>query len=348
MSVRPVPLHLGLLLVALLAAWLTFRGELAGEATSAEEGDVLVQAAEGDVERIVYESEGRTLFLESRRDEVGRWFAGRETIAAVRDEGAAGPTEEIGGGEESAPTGGDEGPEPPPPSTEVFPGGAAVGSLWQLLEPLRVRRVLGELDDEKLAELGLAEATASLTVVVRGREHRFELGGEVFGSGDRYARETDGRVVVLPGALVRDLEASPERLMEWRLIRATRPEVETVEIARQGKSMTIVQHAAAQIGEAFLTLAGQDEPSGEVETWADKLFRLEARGYRAGELPADRRPEATIVVDSREHGRETLDLWSIEEAGRRVWLGRSAHTRMLAELGALAEEVSADLDGLLR
>ena len=352
MSARQVPLHLGLLILTLVAAWITFRGQLEGDSPSDEKGVVLLQAAAGDVERVVYETERRTLRLEARRDEGGRWFEGSEIVSegeTVEPETVEPETVETETVEpetvetetvETETTAAQ-------PETEVFRGGAAAETLWRQLEPLRVRRVLGHLDEKKLAELELAESTTALTLTVRGRDHRFALGGEAYGSFDRYAREHDGRVVVLPAALTRDLAIGRTRLMERRLIRATRPEVEALEFSRLGSTARIVQHGAAQPAEAFWSLEGRQEASGELETWVDKFFRLQARSYRAGEPGPDWQSEATITVDSREHGLETLRIWSVEEEGERVWLGRSASTRLVAELSSLAEEVCEDLSSIL-
>ena len=81
MSARSIPLHLGLLILTLVAAWATFRGQLQGDSPSNEEGVVVLQAAVGDVQRVVYETERRTLRLEARRDEGGRWFEGSEIVS---------------------------------------------------------------------------------------------------------------------------------------------------------------------------------------------------------------------------------------------------------------------------
>ena len=69
MSARSIPLHLGLLILTLVTAWITFRGQLQGDSPSEETGVVVLQAALGDVERVVYETQRRTLRLEARRDE---------------------------------------------------------------------------------------------------------------------------------------------------------------------------------------------------------------------------------------------------------------------------------------
>lgn len=349
MNRSSIRIHLGLLALTLLGAWLTFRGQLGGDARSDEGGVVLLQATEGDVERLVYQEEGRTLRLEARQDETGRWFEGVETVAAGSSETPSGPAGDDGT-DDDEPTetaAEDARGEAAAERTEVFRGGHAVETLWQQLEPLEVSRVLGTLDEAKLAELELAEPTTSLTVTVRGREHRFALGGELFGSSDRYARDEDGRVVVLPGALVRELEAGRPRLMERRLTAAARPEVESLEMSRHGESLVIVQHDGSEAADAYWTRAGEEEPSGELQAWADKFFRLQTWGYREGEPAPTWRSEATIVVVSGEQGSETVRIWSVEEEGERRWLARSDHSRLVAELGSLAEEVCQDLDGLL-
>lgn len=355
MNRRSIAIHVVLLLLAGAGAWITFRGGLGSEAVDDEEGVILVQAGEGDVERLVYQHDGRTLRLEAHRDAKGRWFEGNDVRAADSGEttvesepGAEAATRTDTAADEATPPATEATTAVPSPATTVvFLGGAAVESLWHALEPLRARRVLGTITGEKLKELGLVEPTASLTVTVRGRNERFALGNEVYGGSDRYARESDGRVVVLPQELVQDLEASTARLMERRLLHTTRPEVEAIQVGREGRTMKIVQHDSSQPGAAYWTREGEAEPSGELQAWTDKFFRLEAWGYRSGEPKASWRSEASIAVTSGEAGREDLEIWSSEEEGKRIWLARSEHTRLVAELGAAAEEVCKDLDGLL-
>ena len=324
--------HLAVLILALIGAWLSFRHATGDDRSTAPEGVVVVQADEGDVERLVYDGTGEPLEIESREDGVGRWFAGRQ-------------------GEDT-----------------VFVGGSRVEQVWRALEPLRAVRVLDGVRGEKLEELELIGEGATgeaLSLTVRGREVRYRLGGRPFGGADRYAMreggaddrgDPPGRVLVLPSE-VADLGGGAALLMERRLLRATRPTVEAMTLSRPGAGggpRRVLQVIGARVPgpggtDAYWTVDGSDEADADLGTWVDKFFRLSAAAYRGDEPGPEWRPEATITVESREVGESTLEIWSLPAEEGRVWLARSPFTRLTVELSAsLAEEVCADLDGLLR
>lgn len=321
-------LHFALLVFALAGAWLSFERPFADEAGGGSEGAVVVQAAEGEVERVVYERGEQTLEIEAREDELGRWFAGREGTGTV------------------------------------FVGGRQVEAVWRGLEPLRAARVLEDVGGTKLEELGLSGDEPSperLSLTVRGREVRFRLGGRPFGGADRYARResgTDGEsdaggtVLVLPSEVASSLGGGAELLMERRLLDSSRPEVEAMSLRRPGSNasepLRILQRTGANPADTYWTVNGSDEADADIGTWVDKFFRLSVAGYRDGEPGADWRTEAAVMVESREHGASTLEIWSAPAGEGRVWLARSPFTRLVVELStSLAEEVCADLDGLL-
>ncbi|MYB20597.1 MAG: hypothetical protein F4Y16_16720 [Holophagales bacterium] len=325
---RSTWLHFGLLVLALAGAWLSFERPFADAGGEVSAGAVVVQAAEGEVERLVYERGEQRLEIEAREDAPGRWFAGREGTGTV------------------------------------FVGGRQVETLWRGLEPLRAARVLEGVDGTKLEELGLAGGESPperMSLTVRGRDVRFRLGGRPFGGADRYARrepgpdsesDADGTVLVLPSEVVSSLGGGAELLMERRLLASSRPDVEAMSLRRPGsnasESLRILQRTGANPNDTYWTVGGSDEADADIGTWVDKFFRLSVAAYRSGEPGVDWRPEAGITVESREHGESTLEIWSAPAGDGRVWLARSPFTRLVVELSAsLAEEVCADLDGLL-
>ncbi|MCY3970163.1 MAG: hypothetical protein OXG74_09530 [Acidobacteria bacterium] len=325
---RSTRLHFALLVLALAGAWLSFERPFADTANGAPAGAVVVRAAEGEVERVVYDRGEQSLEIEARQDDLGRWFAGREG------------------------------------TDTVFVGGRQVEAAWRGLEPLRAVRVLEGVDGTKLEELGLAGGESPperLTLTVRDHEVRYRLGGRPFGGADRYARrepgpdgegDAAGTVLVLPSEVVSSLGGGAELLMERRLLASSRPEVETMSLRRPGAGVSeplrILQRTGANLTDTYWTVSGSDEADADIGTWVDKFFRLSVTGYRSGEPGADWRSEAVIRVESREHGASTLEIWSAPAGEGRAWFARSPFTRLVVELSAsLAEEVCADLDGLL-
>lgn len=325
---RSTWLHFAVLVLALAGAWLSFERPFVDTPSGASAGVVVVQAAEGEVERVVYERGEQTLEIEAREDELGRWFAGREG------------------------------------ADTLFVGGRQVEAVWRGLEPLRAVRVLEDVGGTKLEELGLSgdePLPERLSLTVRGREVRFRLGGRPFGGADRYARREPGRegesdaggtVLVLPSEVASSLGGGAELLMERRLLASSRPDVEAMSLRRPGSNasepLRILQRTGANPADTYWTVNGSDEADADIGTWVDKFFRVSATGYRDDEPGADWRAEAAVMVESREHGASTLEIWSAPAGEGRVWLARSPFTRLVVELStSLAEEVCADLDGLL-
>ena len=319
--------HFALLILALVGAGLSYRGALSDDRSAPAEGVVVVQADEGDVERLVYEGTGETLLIEAREDGIGRWFAGRD-------------------GEDT-----------------VFVGGSRVEQVWRALEPLRAVRVLDGVRGEKLEELELIGGNStgeSLSLTVRGMEVRYRLGSRPFGGSDRYAMreggsdggvDPPGRILVLPSE-VADLGGGAELLMERRLLAASRPDVAAMSLRRPGAGaselLRILQRTGSNPSDTYWTVEGSDDADADVATWVDKFFRLSVAAYRGDEPGPDWRSEAAITVESREHGESTLEIWSRAADEGRIWLARSPFTRLVVDLSAsLAEEVCADLDGLL-
>lgn len=324
---RSTWLHAGLLILALVGAWLSYRRPFDSDPSTAARGLIAVQAAVGDVERLVYERPDRTLSIEAREDDLGRWFAGRQGADIA------------------------------------FVGGRQVETVWEALEPLRAVRILEDVDGNKLEELEVAGDAAPgefLVLTVRGREVRYRLGGRPFGGSDRYARrepgdEADpdppGRVLVLPSEVTAGLGGGAEMLMERRLLPASRPDVEAMILSRPGAlaaaPLRIVQRTGANPVDTYWTVGESEEADSDIAAWVDKFFRLSVVSYRSGEPEPGWRSEASITVQSREHGASTLEIWSVAAGEGQVWLARSPFTRFVVELSAsLAEEVCADLDGL--
>ncbi len=351
---RSTCFHLTLLGLTLVGAWLTFSRPFDDDPTAATRV-VVVDAAEGDVERLVWERGEQRLDIESRWDDRGRWFLGVD--------GAGGR----------------------------FNGGQEVAAIFRALEPLRALRVIDEVTATKREELGLAggdRPSESLSLRIGGREVRFRFGDSPFGASDRYAiregaaddggpfaAETTGRVLVLPSQVVAGLAGGASLLMERRLLEAARPEVEAMTLERPvgangAAPLRIVQRNGASLADTHWTLDGSDVVETEVGAWVDKFFRLSAAGYRGGEPAPNWRFEARVTVEARGSRDAAVDIWSASTAASgadaasgtdeadasavgadgldQMWFARSPFTRLVVELSpSLAEEVTADLDDLL-
>ena len=103
------------------------------------------------------------------------------------------------------------------------PGNEGAERLWDKFAPLRATRALGVLPADKLKELGLDAPKKHLEVTARGVTHKFAVGSSPFGVSDPYVKdESDGRVYVLGGGVINDLDAAGVRFVD-RALHAFKP-----------------------------------------------------------------------------------------------------------------------------
>ena len=314
MNTRSVQIHALILAVVLAAAWFITHAEEKPADNKTDKGPVLVQSAEGDTESIVWSTDDKTLRIEARKDDLGRWFYGIETKSTE----TPADTE---GGEPSVEE-----------TTEVFRAGGVAETLWGMLEPFRAVRVLDNLDDAKREELGLNETTGSLKMVVRGKEHSFQLGGKAYGTSDQYALTDDGRAVVLPASVTRDLSQGMRRFRERRLLSENRTDIDKILFTEGERSMEIEQHNASEGSKAFWARAGEEkEGKAEFKVVVDKLFGVQAKSYFDEAMDAG---EAVLSVTIKSAGvdKDTIEIFSVTEGDKRVFRARSGHSRLLAEV----------------
>lgn len=364
MSWTRVSVHAALLLLALLAAYLTWtRGTDQPPQSRVRVWDLGGQRA---VELRI-EGRKRTVVIRQEpgpRGEACPWIRVYGLEGTKREAPAAGPADgvpdagvrEVGGPDASAPEAAvpdatpparpepGRGPETGPPTRELhsFRGGQRAEELLEEAARLDARRDLGRLAAGEMREMGLHEA--ELELVVRGTEieHRLLIGAEVYGQGQRYARDPEsGRVYVLSGSFIRELQRAEARLLDHRLHPFEPRDADRVEVAARGKRVTLLQHepgARTPAEAAFL----------------DKLSRLKVRAY-AGLQEHGLAPGEEPLLDlrylggSKELGFSRL-YGPATEGASSSYRAVSDHTRgHLVELGAsLVEELLKDADLLLQ
>ncbi len=209
-----------------------------------------------------------------------------------------------------------------------FLGGADAETYLGELSPLAARRDLGALEGEALVDVGLDAASIERTpthVSMRcGRTtHRFVVGGRAFGTGDRYVRTENGRVVLLAATTIRDLETAELRLVERRLHRFERAEAERAVVRFGGVERVLVQRNRRGADAAWV-----DETAPETRrTDYDRLMRavLGLAIARYLDEPVEL-PEPAIEVrfaDVRGRALGELSLHPIGEGADARWLARS-------------------------
>jgi hypothetical protein len=349
MKVQGTLVQGALALFGLGAAYATWQREpekAAGEV-------VVLEATKADLSRIRYQDDKT-------------WVE----IARATVDGEAGATVKLSARDAATPGG------PRQPERELRGSEAAV-KLLASVTPLRATRALGVVEAAKLKEFGLAPADPTdagapppfkkrtVTLTVRGADHSYSVGTPpgLFAS---YLRDdSDGRVYLLGGTLVSDLESASSRMVD-RTLHAWKVgdyDALTVESYGAGPAATHTRELVASAGENQFSnkLAPRktpDKPDETARNWHDKLFRLfPSELLGKGEKPAAGEPSIALKVTYTSKGKskgfielgkltppapapaaESAAPASPAPATSEIW-ARTEHTAGWVKLGYGADEV---------
>lgn len=286
---------------------------------------------------IAYHSKELELTLELRTDALGRYAWAR--AVPLTPEGAEPPPPP-------------EGQPPPPTEPEEFKVGKAGDPVLEGLAPFVAKRRLEGVDDADLADLGLAEPTATLEIVREGKEpKRFELGGNVFGGANVYVRDPDdGAIYLVDAKLLRPLQSGARTLPDRDLTGIDERKVERVTLRVGERQASFEQHNPDDVEAVYWSVAGKDEESPEAKSWVEKALRLRSSRYvPASEVPTDLASAFEYRVEAEDGKTVTVEvLRNFDDEGEEQFFARSESTRGLVRLPrAAAAEASADLESAL-
>ncbi len=237
-----------------------------------------------------------------------------------------------------------------------LPGNEGAARLWEKFAPLRATRALGVLGGDKLKELGLDVAKKKLDVSAKGTKWSFLVGSSPFNVSEPYVKdEHDGRVYVLGGGVISDLEAASVRLVD-RALHGFKPgEYDAVTVSSGDKHRELLAPQAENPMVAKLVGKKSGKPDDLAKNWHDKLWRsmvIDVLGK--GEQPKDGAPQPACKVEYLEHGKAKgyieLGRLSVAPAQQNVstptpqqpqvevW-ARSEHTAGWVKLPASADDV---------
>lgn len=268
-------IHLALLLVAAVLAYVQSRPKDAADKPLAPGELELWKAKPEDVSRIAFEDDKKRVVLEKQSDKVGLWYLGKveplEAAAKPDPEGAAAPKTAV--------------------EAATFASASVAKELVKSLSTLRAKRSFGPIGDERMKEFGFDKPEGTLRVTVAGKERALLVGAATAGSSTRYVRDLESRAVyVIDGSSMSDLKAGTARLAERNQHEWKWNEPDSITIAAGGKSKRVVRSGTE--GRRFWADANtadqNDETSGN---WLSKLERLRPTTFLAS-LPAG----ATRVV----------------------------------------------------
>lgn len=339
---RSLAVHAVLLVGLLGAAWVEWTAP-----PEVDTGDkiLLLQGEQKDIERVVWKSEKEEVTVERKLDAGGTYL----WVTYTKWEEPKAPP---------APQPAADGTTPPAPEapaekvakTQVFKAGEAGDKLTEALSPLLALRQLTDVPADKLATLGLDAPKETLEVVRSGRSRALEIGGEAYGTKDRYARDKEsGTIYLLDDELLRPLKYARTRMPDRTLFSITTDKVESAVISGGMASVDVLQKNAEDKDKAtWVRAASPETPAEQLETWMDKALQLKSSSYVApDEAPTDLEPRFRLTLRATDGRSETLEVQ--QSAGTGDWYGKSEHTRGLVKLlkgptSSLSEDVD-DLTG---
>jgi hypothetical protein len=237
-----------------------------------------------------------------------------------------------------------EPPAEPKVERTVFVASAQGRELWEALSPLQALRALETPAD--LSTFGLDQPKATVVVEHAGGSTELQLGGETYGSKDRYVRSGD-QIYLVDDASLKPLEFAPTRILERNLFPLDEPKLDQVTATSSAGATASWKHVnkddAAKAFWARAESPETDDASGG--TWIDKLIRIKARDY----LPD---PPATLVSAAKLSVTGEGETWQVEilsdPADPTKWYARTEFNRATVSLTeSLAKDLVTDLEELV-
>ncbi len=348
----------GLLSVALVGSYMTWTAEDTGEPKAGEA--VVYKADVKDISRVVWTSDKLDVELRPSSDDKGDYVMvhvteRREkpkprplTPPKVEDEGddhgEEGP--DAKDGEDKAD---DEAEEEEPAEIETvityFKGNESADELLASLAPLVAMRELEIPADADQSVFGFDDKAAKLEIQKASGPITLAVGGETFGSKDRYVR-LDKKTYLVDDQTLRPLQYGKTRLLERNLQPLAEKEIESIEVVAGERKVTFAQQNADDRTKSFWADASTPDTEHEVAgTWLGKAFKMRAREYVEPKDLPELKPVFTYKVTGAEK-TWTVDI-SQDAADDGKFYAQADFLRATVELTAsLASDTVADLDSL--
>jgi hypothetical protein len=360
----------GLLGASMVASYLSWTSE---EGTDDDDSIVMLDAAPEQLERVTYTSEKLDVELEQRSDALGDylWVTTREQKRVPSNKSHDNPDEDAhedieAPGDEPHDEGDedeahDEGAEEEAEYTTLvkqFKAGKAGGELLEALAPMEAQRVLQGVGSESYEDFGLVEPEATLSVTRKGKAAKeFSLGGEAYGTRDRYVL-TEGTVYLVDQDLLRPLKYATTRLPDRDLFAVERGDMARVTVSSMCSpvasdcvegSVELQQNNPQDPANASWSLAGSDQASETAEAWLDKALALKSAGYvQDDEQPTELSQRLQLLIETKDGLTTVAISQGLDEDGKEGWYATSEYTRGLVKLHkSQASEAADDVESVL-
>lgn len=345
---RQVIVYATLLVALLLAAWVRWTAEPTPDAA----GKVVLLAGDADqLDTIVWKGEDAEATVTRKTDDHGTYLWVEHSKWDERK--LEGPPEVEA--DEDGSLG--EAAVELPLATEklerrtVFKASEKGDELLADFSPLYALRKLDSVDEDKLVEIGLDAPEETLVVTRKGKETTLLIGGEAYGTKDRYVREeASGAIYLVDDQVLKTLQYAKTRLPDRSLWSLGRADIATAVVLRGDAQLELTQKNADDDKKATWVRVGSDVEDEQLTTWVDKALKLKGTSYvdmDDEDAPTDLQARFSLkLVPSGKGLPETLEV--LQDGDDGDFYGRSEHTRgLLKLLRAPTRAVVDDVDALV-
>ncbi len=330
------------------------------EVSTAGDEVMIYNANESDLSMLAWKSKTVDIVLERKTDDRGEytWVTTTERKEIKppepppKPEGEEAEEEEADGeeaeGEEGADT--EEDPEPEvEPEIEIktlsFRGNKQAEEMWESFAPLMALR---ELKPEDATEefFGFDEPDGTVEVTRKSGTLELIVGGETFGSRDKYVRTGD-KIFLLDDQAIRPLQFGKTRLLERNLQPLGEPDTVSVVITTEAGQKTFEQQNRADRAQAKWTTVEDPETEHEVGTWLGKVYKMRAKTYK---LESDL--ESPLNLAFTYELKSDSESWPVEiykdESTPANYYAKPTYLRGVVELTrSLASDAVDDLEQIM-
>jgi len=313
------------------------------------------QANERDVNMITWESPTQSVVATRRTDAKGDYTWITVTEQPAPQEAPAPDAEVEADVEDSEAAEATEAPpveEPivdvpaPEPTVVSFVGNETSNKLWKNLSPLRALRALPQADAINEDVLAFEATATALTLGKESGRITLEVGGETYGSKDRFVRNGE-QLYLVDDAMFRPLLSPNSQLVEHRLFPVQEADAERVDIRRARQTVGYAQQNKDDRAQSFWSeVSDPDTENQGAGLWIGKLFRLRVKRYVGQPVEGAQPLFAFTVHDQAE--RWDVEILRHTADGQDTYYARSSLTRGVVELTrSLTADIAEDLDSVL-
>ena len=311
-----------ILVVSLGASWVHYTAD---EVAAPKDGVVLVDTKKDVLQSVTYKATDLEVVFEVRQDMLGSygWVTVTETKKKKVD------------GQDTTET-----------VVTKFKAGTAGDKLIETWAPLMALRELGKPDDGKIESFGLKNPDTKVTVVSGGKTWTLDVGGETYGTKDRYVRDqTSGLVYVLKKDLLGDFKSAKSKLRDSTVFSGTKDKIEYIKIGRGAQTVRWDQKNMDDVAAAFWAReGGAGDKDTTFSNWLDKLLKVKSLEYVQGEEPTGLVPVMDITLKVTEKSEEQLQILRNGDD----WYAKGSFTRGLVKLNKTTiADAESEIDDVL-